>query len=297
MIASAGSEIGADWQPDAAPWDGSRRLWSLWEIMKYVKVGEIISNLHKLGKCSFLINASKNPLHIDHYKNSAKIYLQALLVHFEELNFVVPTEYTKEMLRAFDLSIDAVSGASIDQLAAMIANTTEMECRKKIFFEMDTRLGRYYDGVNLFGEDFVNKFPDAIFELDEAGKCFALNRPTAAVFHLMRLMEISIRAVARCLKVANPAKPSQRNWGTILRALKCEIDKKTSAAGWRAAGDKEFFESAYGSLDAVRIAWRNPTMHVENKYTNEEAEHIFIAVGGLMKKITSRIDQNGIPHA
>jgi hypothetical protein len=35
---------------------------------------------------------------------------------------------------------------------------------------------------------------------------------------------------------------------------------------------EEFFEIAYASLDAVRVAWRNPTTHVENKYTDDEAE-------------------------
>jgi hypothetical protein len=31
----AGSENGADWQPSAAPLDGSRRLWSLWDMMRF----------------------------------------------------------------------------------------------------------------------------------------------------------------------------------------------------------------------------------------------------------------------
>jgi hypothetical protein len=38
-------------------------------------------------------------------------------------------------------------------------------------------------------------------------------------------------------------------------------------------------------------------MHVENKYTTDEAEHIFVAVRGFMKKIASRMDENGQPVA
>lgn len=38
-------------------------------------------------------------------------------------------------------------------------------------------------------------------------------------------------------------------------------------------------------------------MHVENKYTQDEAEHIFIAIRGFMKNIISRIDQDGTPFA
>jgi hypothetical protein len=38
-------------------------------------------------------------------------------------------------------------------------------------------------------------------------------------------------------------------------------------------------------------------MHVENKYTNDEAEHIFVAVKGFMMKLASRCDENGDPKA
>jgi len=34
MIAPAGSENGAEWQPDAASWSGSRRLWSLYDMLE-----------------------------------------------------------------------------------------------------------------------------------------------------------------------------------------------------------------------------------------------------------------------
>jgi hypothetical protein len=57
------------------------------------------------------------------------------------------------------------------------------------------------------------------------------------------------------------------------------------------------FSEVYASLDAVRVAWRNTTMHVENKYTDDEAEHIFIAVRGFLKKLSSRMDETGQPLA
>ena len=44
----------------------------------------------------------------------------------------------------------------------------------------------------LFGKDFEAQFPSALFELDEASKCRALSRDTAAAFHLMRIVEISL---------------------------------------------------------------------------------------------------------
>src|SRR5215471_16908087 len=133
----------------------------------------------------------------------------------------------------------------------------------------------------LFGRDFESKFPSAAFEVDEAAKCFALSRPTATVFHLMRGMEVGIHAVRASLGIPAPVKDWERNWGKILESIEKEMISRSSASPprWN-AGDRDFFESAYASLDAVRVAWRNTTMHVENKYTEDEAEHVFGAVRG-----------------
>ena len=127
----------------------------------------------------------------------------------------------------------------------------------------------------------------------EAGKCFALHRYTAVVFHLMRMLEIGIAGVARCLSIPDPTKPSLQNWGTILQAIKNEMVKQTKETEWNDPGDKRFFEDVYASLDAVRNAWRNAAMHVENKYTEEEADTIYRAVRSFMRKLASRLDEQG----
>jgi hypothetical protein len=168
-------------------------------------------------------------------------------------------------------------------------------------FVIESGKQRYFEPSEpLFGPNVEAGFVSVAFELDEAAKCFALSRSTAAVFHLMRIMEIGVRATARCLQIPDPVKAADRNWGAMLRLIKADIDAHGGASStkkWAVPDDKEFFESTYASLDAVRVAWRNTTMHVENKYTDDEAEHIFIAVKGFMMKLASRCDENGDPKA
>lgn len=146
----------------------------------------------------------------------------------------------------------------------------------------------------LFGKLAETNFPSIAYEIDEAAKCLALGRSTASVFHLMRTLEVGIGAIRQSLNLPDPIKPSDRNWGNILKKIKDGIDHKP--ATWK-TGDKELFEEAYASLDAVRAAWRNSTMHIENKYNPEEAEHIYTVVKGFMKKIASRMDEHGQPLA
>ena len=180
-----------------------------------------------------------------------------------------------------------------------IRNTLRRELESVTLLALSSREGGFFDPKPpLFGAVFDDRFKsDAVFEVDEASKCFALGRPTACVFHLMRAMEVGIRATARCLQISDPIKPAERNWGFILRSLRVGIDAKWPNMTERASGDGALFEDLYVSLDAVKNPWRNATMHVEKKYTNDEAEHILIAVKGFMKKLANRMDENGEPFA
>lgn len=183
-----------------------------------------------------------------------------------------------------------------------IKNTLKRELSLSTVLVLGPKEQDYYAPTKPhFGEEVAKKFPTmAVFEIDEAAKCFALSRSTAAVFHLMRVVEVGIRAVARCLQIPDPIKAGDRNWGNVLKEIKKDLDAHAGSAPtkrWSIPEDKEFFEEIYVSLDAVRVAWRNTTMHVENKYTTDEAEHIFIAVKGFMKKMASRLDENGDPKA
>jgi hypothetical protein len=161
-----------------------------------------------------------------------------------------------------------------------------------------SKLKLYEPKEPLFGAEFQAKFQsEGVFELDEAGKCLALGRPTACVFHLMRIMEIGIRALARCLAIPDPVKPGARNWGGILREIWKGIEAKWPTVSDRMKGDGHFFEALYASLDAVKNPQRNATMHVEKKYTDDEAEDIFAAVKGFTRRLANRCDENGMPLA
>lgn len=165
-----------------------------------------------------------------------------------------------------------------------------------VFVLEEPKAALFEPGEPLFGQEVASKFPsEAAFEIDEAAKCLALGRPTASVFHLMRTMEIGIRSMAKCLGIPDPIKPAERSWGTILKMVRNRIEAKWPTAAARMSGDGAFFEALFASLDAVKNPWRNATMHVENKYTDDEAEHIFVAVRGFMNRLASRCDEAGNP--
>lgn len=155
----------------------------------------------------------------------------------------------------------------------------------------------YRPQVPLFGSEVDTKFPSTTYDIAEAGKCLALDRSTASAFHALRCLEAGIRAVARSLGIPDPTRGADRNWGAALRAIKEEIDRRWPASTGRMSGDARTFDEAYGALSGMQNPFRNTTMHLDDKYTEDEAVHLFELVKGFMVTIATRMDENGMPLA
>jgi hypothetical protein len=202
---------------------------------------------------------------------------------------------------AVDECLSSLAGAekpSLDELKGKfdeIGRTIRRELsQRRLLVIASADQDLYQPAKPLFGSDFAAKFPThGAFELDEAAKCLALGRPTAAAFHLMRLLEIGIRTMHLCLGGSGALTGGDRNWGSMLKAMRTSIDTKWPTVASKSHGDGQIFDSLYASFDAVRNPWRNSTMHVELKYTDDEARHIFGAVRGFVIKIAARMDENG----
>ncbi|NBB25945.1 hypothetical protein GVM20_12485 [Porphyrobacter sp. SLTP] len=141
-------------------------------------------------------------------------------------------------------------------------------------------------------------FPSASFEVEEAAKCIAFGRYTASVFHAMRMLEIGIRALSKRLGIPDPTKPSEKNWGKILTAIKAQIDQLWPTNSRLPGSEGVAFEGLYAHLDAVRNPWRNSTMHVETIYAPHEALHIIRCAAFFMTALSKLTDEDGTPpHA
>ena len=139
-----------------------------------------------------------------------------------------------------------------------------------------------------FGAEVAQNFPSASYDVEEAAKCLALDRGTASAFHLMRIIELALRVFYGSLGLAAPNNP---NWEKLLSPLRIESNKPPNqrSAQWRA--DETFNARAFERLQGVRDAWRNPTMHIESKYTTEEARDIYDHVARLMRELAVKLHE------
>src|SRR5439155_1057784 len=123
----------------------------------------------------------------------------------EGIEVIMFSQQDTDLIRAF--SGDTVIRAR-DQLQARILLSLPISARDL-----------YTQPRPLFGEDVASKFPSAAYEIEEAGKCLALERSTASAVHSIRCLEAGIAAISRCLGIPDPTKASDRNWGRLLSAI------------------------------------------------------------------------------
>ena len=134
----------------------------------------------------------------------------------------------------------------------------------------------YQSAQPLFGVAAETAFPSASEDIYEAAKCLGLNRATACVMHLMRVVEAGLAALGNTIGV-----PKQNDWGAYLRKIDEELQSRLRASGARSA-DEQFYAEAAITIDGVRRAWRNPSMHVDRSYSVERAREIREAVKSFM---------------
>lgn len=142
--------------------------------------------------------------------------------------------------------------------------------------------GYYEPSGPLFGDAVDRAFPECAVDIEEAGKCLAVGRSTASVFHLMRVMEAATRKLCKHHGRDN----LQREWGKLISDLDADIQKME--AGER----RNRWSEAKSNLYDVKQAWRNDTMHPNRTYTEDQADDIFRKVRSFMITLSGLISSS-----
>jgi hypothetical protein len=148
----------------------------------------------------------------------------------------------------------------------------------------------YGSGLSSIDATVLAKFAGIEDDMDEAYKCAASGRPTASVFHLMRVMERAIRAWATSLRIPssrlNPSATNLRElmWNEIEGEIRQEIGNLPRTTPPEVAVRQQE-EAALASLVSIRTAWRNPTMHPASKYTESQSKMILNFVAEFLPEL------------
>lgn len=138
------------------------------------------------------------------------------------------------------------------------------------------------DDLKPFGDAVYDAFPNMVYDIDEAAKSLGLGRSTASVFHLMRVMEMSVHALAQNMRVNIDLREAR--WHDITTSMGSALNKMPNKPSVMHKKKIQYGE-VVAHLSAVRIAWRNEVMHPKRSYSHEEAQNIFNHVKDFIKSI------------
>jgi hypothetical protein len=162
----------------------------------------------------------------------------------------------------------------------MLLDIVKEESKSKLFLLISSDRAAYYDPDKpCWDGEIIDNFSDMVEDIIESNNCFALDRHTACVFHLMRIMEKGVQKFGNKLGVSESFTCNEE-WQKILNAIRGQLNILHPK---QKDPDRIKYESMLGHLETVKIAWRNPTMHPKATYTEAEARFLLAAVEIFIK--------------
>lgn len=167
--------------------------------------------------------------------------------------------------------------AAIEQLTDRV----EDQLASRIFWFVEPSRVKYFGDEPAFGLRVLDAFPEMTADLKDAHVCLGAGCWTAAVYHLMRVMEYALVQLTK--KLAITIKDIEyKTWGELLSQINAAVavlPNKTPA--------QQSFSAAAIHLRQVKNAWRDPTMHNRRHYDQTEAEAIFDNVKTFVVELTT----------
>lgn len=191
--------------------------------------------------------------------------------HLEKLNLPLAQRHLQRMREDFQEDKAAFTNDACTRSIYELTTRIVDELEQRLFLGVPTEQAEMYlQTRSPFGDNVLQKFSQMTEDISEAAKCLALDRPTASVFHLMRVTELAVQRLGSKLDVDLVA---EKNWQVILDQINAAIRKLDA----KDSKTKLYAQSA-SHLYNVKVAWRNEVMHPKQTYTFDEAQAIFTNV-------------------
>lgn len=262
------------------------------------RLGEFLDNHGELMAFTLMIEGEKARRGAGSYLDQNRFdflleVLQQTKKFCDSVNFLDGSEKIGRTLRDYksptSIDVSALGNELMNVCQSVIACA-----RKHRFLRVAGDRVSYVDNSDLFGARVSDSFPSATRDITEAGNCLAAECNTAAVFHLMRLAEYGLRALARDRQISLPknADLDLATWEEILRRLEgAELAiqgyPKTSAREQQ----YEFYHGAMMEFKRFKNVFRNPIMHTRDGYDRDQAHSAFAHVRDFMKILATKISE------
>ncbi len=158
-----------------------------------------------------------------------------------------------------------------------------------------------------FGEAVHKTFADARYDAEQAALCIAVGASTAAIFHLMRVVEHGVRMLGRSLdfrKMRQQKAGKDRlvpienlPWEILHNQLRVRVNDRLAKLRPGPAKDKKsyFYNSILEDFQGFKDAWRNHVMHARSAYGEKESLRVLGHVERFMQLLATKGQAGMLP--
>jgi hypothetical protein len=277
------------------PWQAEPyRLWSLWEMLNQLRVGYLVPALGNLERATAFTEMILTPPP----DGGAKMLRQALPQYRTHITSVLDTLQTSGvklsppvdlMLRRILVKLDDRDQNDFAAIAAECRQARQAvidDFGSHLFLSVPDK-ALYEQPAPLFGDSVHAAFPDGYRDIAAAGRCIALREGTAAVFHLMRVLEHGLRLMATRFGVPF----ATDSWHKVIRGIEDGINDLRNKQGLTDHDRAEitYYSDAASQFRHFKDAWRNHVSHAREHYSADEAQKVMNHVREFMLHLASPI--------
>lgn len=154
-------------------------------------------------------------------RDKALSSLEAVETHCRHVGMTITADMAKDL-------IDTLRGGAKQSFDWLINQTdtierlAEKELKGKLFLYIPPERAKFWPtrtDPHPFGNVVAEKFPSVAYDVENSALCLATMRSTAAVFHLMRVVEIGLSILGRVFDVSL----TRTNWAPAISEIERKI--------------------------------------------------------------------------
>jgi hypothetical protein len=278
------------------PWNTSTRsLWSLRDMIKFIAnhLYDALSLLGDLEYSGMVLGIGQGAIPSSEIEVIVKPKIDYCRRQFAYVELGAAVDrIDNQILPALKTGI---TWERVSAEAKIVRELVNNDLWKRRFAYIPVVKADIHDNMGHSWELVWKQFPSVKEDAEEAANCYGLGCNTASVFHLMRVAEYGLRALARERKIKLPrGRPLEwADWQDLIAALNKKVDvianKKRGPARDVAL---EFYRAAVGQFQAFKDAYRNNVMHTRDSYDEHKAASVLSHVREFMTILSGKIDEN-----
>jgi len=207
---------------------------------------------------------------------SLKTLLSGFKGHCGDYGLAVTNDLTGQLIDYLDTP-DA-NGRDAQMSIEELLRVLHVELRANVFLHIPQDRKRYFEAVDFFGEEVSARFSSATADIAEAGRCFALDRYPACIFHLMRVAERALRVMANELAVPLASLNKGRSWGGVIFDISEKLREMPDEAPKKAR-----LREPMHFLTEVKDLWRDKGIHPVEDFSPQRTERVYNAIRSFMQ--------------